>query len=251
MKRAIVTKQESYLKDTTDFINFIENTQIPDDAILATLNVSFLYTNTPQSEGIDVICRHCEDHYEQKLPLEENSFKFNERHFLQTHGVAMGTKMAVAFSVIFMADLEKRLLTASPFKPPVWKRFIDDIFSLWNIPNIEVSEFVNFANSFHQSIKFTCERAVFLNTEVFKGPRHSTHKILALQTHFKSTETFQYTHFSSCHLFNSKKGFIKREALRLLRTNTVKENFETHKREFEQKTLLKRLYLSTRSNNSD
>ena len=136
----IATKQESYLKDTTDFINFIENTQIPDDVILATLDVSCLYTNIPQSEGIDVICRHY-DHYEQKLSiptndlrelmrliLEENSFKFIERHFLETHGVAMGTKMAVAFSVIFMADLEKRLLTASPFKPLVWKRFIDDIF---------------------------------------------------------------------------------------------------------------------------
>ena len=54
----IATKQESYLKDTTDFINFIENTQIPDDVILATLDVSSLYTNIPQSEGIDVICRH-------------------------------------------------------------------------------------------------------------------------------------------------------------------------------------------------
>ena len=79
------------------------------------------------------------------------------------------------------------------------------------------------------------ERAVFLDTEVFKGPRHSTHKMLDLQTHFKPTETFQYTHFSSCHPFNSKKGFIKGEALRLLRTNSVKENFETHKREFEQR----------------
>ena len=26
-------------------------------------------------------------------------------HFVQPHGIAMGTKMAVAFSVIFMADL--------------------------------------------------------------------------------------------------------------------------------------------------
>ena len=109
-----------------------------------------------------------------RLILEENSFKFNERHFLQTHGVAMGTKMAVAFSVIFIADLEKRLLTASPFKPLFWKRFIDDIFSLWNISIKEVSEFVNFANSFHRSIKFTyemsSERAVFLDTEVLKDP---------------------------------------------------------------------------------
>ena len=109
--------------------------------VLATLDVCSLYTNIPQEEGIDVVCRYYEDHYEQKLPiptsdlrelmrliLEENSFKFNEKHFVQTHGVAMGTKMAVAFSVIFMADLEKRLLAASPLKPLVWKRFIDDIF---------------------------------------------------------------------------------------------------------------------------
>ena len=46
--------QESYLKDTTDFINFIENTQISD---------------IPQTEGIDVICRHNEDHYEHNLPI--------------------------------------------------------------------------------------------------------------------------------------------------------------------------------------
>jgi len=174
-----------------------------------------------------------------RLILEENSFKFNDKHFVQTHSIAMGTKMAVTFSVIFMSDLEKRLLAASQLKPFVWKRFIDDIFSLWNIPMGKVSIFVNFANSFHPTIQFTCEmsseRAVFLDKEVFKGPRLSTLKILDSQTHFKSTESFQYTHFSSCHPFNTKKGFIKGEALRLLRTNSVKENFNKYKRDFVQR----------------
>jgi len=81
------------------------------------------------------------------LILDENSFKFSERHFIRTHGVAMGTKMAVAFSVIFMVDLEKRLLQASPIQPFDWKRFMDDIFSLWKIPMKEFTDFVNFANS--------------------------------------------------------------------------------------------------------
>ena len=73
------------------------------------------------------------------------------------------------------SDMEKRLLAASSLKPFVWKRFI---FSLWKIPMEEVSVFVNFANSFHPTINFTCEmsseRAVFLDTDVFKGPRLST-----------------------------------------------------------------------------
>ena len=101
----------------------------------------------------------------------------------------------------------------------------------------EVSNFVNFANTFHPTIKFTCEmssqRAVFLDTEVFKGPRLSTHKILVLQTHFKPTETFQYTRFSSCHPLDCKTGFIKGGALRLLRNNSVRENFVKNKRDFE------------------
>ena len=44
--------------------------------------------------------------------------------------------------------------------------------------------------------------------------------------YFKPTETFQYTHFKSCHPQGNKKGFIKGEALRLLRTNSSKIIFE-------------------------
>ena len=55
-----------------------------------------------------------------------------------------------------------------------WKRFIDYIFPLWMISMKEVADFVNFTNSFHPSIKFTCEmsseRVVFLDTKVFEVP---------------------------------------------------------------------------------
>ena len=42
----------------------------------------------------------------------------------------MGTKRAVAFSVIYKADIDKRLPMARPYKHLVWKRYVDDIFSL-------------------------------------------------------------------------------------------------------------------------
>ena len=57
--------------------------------------------------------------------------------------------------------------------------------------------------------------------------------ILDSQTHFKPTETFQYTHFSSCHPLKTKKVFTKGEAQSLLRTNSVKENFDKHKRDLQ------------------
>ena len=137
-----------------------------------------------------------------QLILTENSFKFTDKHYLQPHGVVMGSKMAVAFSVIFVAHVEKQIINASPCKPFDRKRFIYDMFSVWTLPETDINNFIDFAaNSFHTTIKFSLEpsskKIVFLDTKVFKGPRFIQSKILDVQTHFKPTETFQCTHFSS------------------------------------------------------
>ena len=61
---------------------------------------------------------------------------------------------------------------------------------------------------------------------VFKGERFIKESILDIKTHYKPTETFQYTHFTSCHPPGVKRGFIKGEAIRLVRTNSSKTTFE-------------------------
>ena len=43
------------------------------------------------------------------------------KNYLQLHGTAMGTKMAVAFANIFMAKVETEILNQSALKPLVWK----------------------------------------------------------------------------------------------------------------------------------
>jgi len=65
--------------------------------------------------------------------------------------------------------------------------------------------------------------------------------VLDIRTHYKPTETFQYTHFSSCHPPGVKKGFIQGEALRLLRTNSSKTAFEENIKLF-QSHLIERGY---------
>ena len=66
----------------------------------------------------------------------------------------------------------------------------------------------------------------FLDTKAYKEVRFDKESILDVQTHCKPTETFQYTNFYSCHPQGVKKGFIKGEALRLLRTNSSRITFE-------------------------
>ena len=239
----IAQKQKSYLKDTTDFVNFIEKTKVSQDAILVSMDVTSLYTNIPQEEGITTVCRAYQafhnnnppipSHYLKemlKLILEENSFQFIGNNYLQTHGTAMGTKMAVAFANIFMADIETKMISQSKTKPIEWKRFIDDIFSLWDSDKKEINLFIEQANNFHPTIKFTAEisdnETTFLDTIIFKGERFRNESILDIRTHYKPTETFQYTHFTSSHPLGVKRGFIKGEALRLLRTNSSEATFE-------------------------
>ena len=81
----------------------------------------------------------------------------------------------------------------------------------------------------------------FLDTKVYKGVRFDKESILDVQTHYKPTETFQYTNFYSCHPPGVKKGFIEGESLRLQRTNSSQITFERNIRNF-QNRLLERGY---------
>ena len=115
-------QQKPYLKDTTDVINYIENTKVPADVILVSMNVTSLYTNIPQEEGIHTVCRAYE-----------------------------------TFFIIDMNKVETEILSQSELKLLVWKRFIDDIFSLWTINRDRIEQFIEQANNHHPTIKFTAE----------------------------------------------------------------------------------------------
>ena len=70
-----------------------------------------------------------------------------------------------------------------------------------------------------------------------------------MRRHFKPTETFQYTFFTSCHPPGMKKGFVKGEALRLLRTNSSMKTFEENIIKFK-KHLMERGYPQNFINNT-
>ena len=164
-----------------------------------------------------------------RIILQENSFQFNGKDFLQTHGTAMGIKTAVSFANIFMAKIETAIIDQHSTRPLLWKRYIDDVFSLWDTNREEINNFIEHANNYHPTIKFTADisdkEIIFLDTCIYKGARFEKESILDTRTYFKPTETFQYTHFKSCHPPGVKKGFVKGEGLRLLRTNSSEETF--------------------------
>ena len=114
--------------------------------------------------------------------------------------------MAVSFANIFMAKIETK-------KPLVWKRYIDDVFSLLNTSKEEVNTFIEQANSYHSTLNFTAKfsdkEITFLDTRIYKGARFEKESILDTRIHFKPNETFQYAHFKSCHPRESRKVLSK------------------------------------------
>ena len=178
--------QKSYIKDTTDFINFIERKKLPRNTLLVSMDVTSLYTNIPQEQGMQIVCAAYDKFYKSyppiptgclrempRLILEENSFKFTNKLYLQRHGTSMGTKAAVVFANIFMAEKETQILRQSKHKPLEWIRYIDNIVSLWVTSKVEFLQFIQKANQFHPTIKFTAEisdsEATFLDTTIYKG----------------------------------------------------------------------------------
>ena len=77
-------------------------------------------------------------------------------------------------------------------------------------------------------------KITFLDTTVFKGERFAKSNF-DIKTHYKPTETFQFTHFASCHPSRVKHNFIGGQAIRLLRKNSPKEVSEQCLLKFKQR----------------
>ena len=57
-----------------------------------------------------------------RMMLTINNFEFDNNHFIQLLGTALGTRMAPAYANLFMGDLEEKLFAQFPLKPYIWWR---------------------------------------------------------------------------------------------------------------------------------
>ncbi|XP_068738397.1 uncharacterized protein [Montipora capricornis] len=158
----LVHKLSSYVKDTYDFLNkLLTIGKLPSNSLLVTLDVSSLYTNIPHNEGINACDHFLRTDPHNTIPtgticdlirmiLTMNNFTFNDSHYLQIHGTAMGTKMVPSFANLFLGLFEKNALRNAPFQLHTWHikaltrlqlRHLRSILNIkWqdHIPDVEV-----------------------------------------------------------------------------------------------------------------
>ena len=98
---------------------------LPSIAILVSIDVSALYTNIPQEEGLDATREALEIAENLTIPsefilrlldlvLKYNIFEFNQELFIQLIRTAMGTRPAPSYANIFMAKkIDPKILEAA------------------------------------------------------------------------------------------------------------------------------------------
>ena len=167
----------------------------------------------------DSICRLL------NLVLTTNNFDFDDKHYLQVGGTAMGTKLAPSFANLFMGHFVEKFVYTYKLKPLIWKRFIDDIFFIWTYGQDELDTFVQHLNGCHKTIKFTVESSLntinFLDITVNKEQDGS----LSTTLYCKPTDSHNYLLYSSEHPRHILNGIPYSQMLRVRRICTKMEDF--------------------------
>ena len=231
-----------YVKDTTHFLKLMSDLgEPPDNCILVTMDVSSLYTNIPNDEGLQAAMETLMRHRSTpnikptnlslvkmlEMVLKMNNFQFNGVNFLQVGGTAMGTKVAPSYAVNYMGSFEKKHVYTHPLQPLLYLRYIDDIFIIWQHGETELDIFIEHMNTCSEHIKFTTERSTkeiaFLDTLV-KLVGRSIHTDL----YSKPTDSHNYLYYNSAHPQKCKDSIPYSQFLRVRRICTSKEDFDNH-----------------------
>ena len=168
-----LTKNDYTLKNSFEFVNEISEIKF-DKCVMASFDIESLFTNIPINETINIICDSLfkkEKTFKKFSKLEFNKllnfavkdspFIFNDKLYIQTDGVSMGSPLGPTFANCFLSHHEENWLDECPlsFKPLYYRRYIDDTFLLFKDP-LHIPQFQNYLNSKHENIKFTVEHEI-------------------------------------------------------------------------------------------
>lgn len=233
------TKHSSYVKNTYDFLNKLGRCRANPDSLLVSLDVESLFTNISTELGIRAVTETFSKDPKPihkyiikllRLSLEGNDFTFNNKHYLQRSGTAMGAKYAPHYADICMAYWETLYWPRSKFQPSLYLRYLDDIFILWEHPRDCFIEFFDTLNNADPDIKLKSNiqenKIEFLDVLIYKGTNFATTGIFDTKVYFKPTDSHALLHKQSFHPNHTFSGLIKSQLIRFGRICNLEKDFD-------------------------
>ena len=150
----------------------------------------------------------------------------NDKNFLQTDGTAQEPHMQCSYSDIAMAHFDIRAENYD-LKPTVWKRFRDDVFSVWTHDVNTLPAFLDYLNNVDNTgkIEFTMQIGNDNGLEFLDLKLKIQNGKISVDVYSKPTNSFTYVMPSTCYPRKNIKNVPRGIALRLKRIYDSDEKF--------------------------
>ena len=217
-------------KDSKSFVRRIEELRITEPFVFLTYDVEKCYPNIDLNDAINTLHQNVpvmREHYGfwtkiLQIIMYNNYVTANGQIYRQMTGTATGTQVAPPFANLYLHHKFKSFLSDPAIL--LHERYIDDGFLLVKTREdaVRIVTQLNQATNLNLTYDIDEHKAIFLDLEIYKGPRFKLEGRLDLRTHFKPTNRLLYLPMVSNHPKAMKKGIIIGEAIRTLRNSSDK-----------------------------
>ncbi len=229
-----VNKNETYLKDSTNLIQELDNINLDNVNIerieIYSMDFESLYTNIKSNDAINKITEYLSRNFNNShinniglfeiltLIFKNNIFEFNNKYYNQINGLIMGVICGPSIANLYLYILEIKWYNLN--NPLVYKRFIDDIFYV-NIGELDLEKFFEIFD--YLKLNIVKEKIVnFLDLNI-SIDNHT--KKFTTSLYIKPTNTFQYLTPSSNHPTHIYNNIPKSLFIRNLRICSKRSDF--------------------------
>ncbi|XP_062701421.1 uncharacterized protein LOC134285179 [Aedes albopictus] len=158
------------IRNSEEFCEFINSSTVGPGYAMVSFDVVSLFTNIPLElvrKGILNQWNNIKEHTNINLDLfleivvfviEASYFVFQQKHYQQISGTAMGNPLSPVLAEIVTGELIDAVLSKLGVHIPILKKFVDDFFIV--IPANEVDTVLGAFNDYHPKLQFTVEYEV-------------------------------------------------------------------------------------------
>ena len=154
----------------TNSVSTVSNETILDNEIMVSFDVESLFTNSPIDDTVQAGLQKLENDPGLAdrttltpaqiadlltFVLRSTYFQYNGSIYEQKDGAAMGSPVSAVIANLYMESFEEQAITTSSYEPRIWKRYVDDTFTILDRENVD--DFLQHLNNQQPSIRFTME----------------------------------------------------------------------------------------------
>ncbi|KAL9972374.1 hypothetical protein ACROYT_G018660 [Oculina patagonica] len=197
--------------NSAHFVSIISSETVLDNEIMVSFDVESLFTNVSIDGAVQAALRKLENDPSLAdrttltpaqitdlltLVMRTTYFQYNGSIYEQQEGAAMRSLVSAVIGNLYMESCEEQAITSLSYKPKIWKRYVDDTFTILDRENVD--SFLQHLNLQPLSIRFTMEtksdsKFAFLDTAVSREPDGR----LTTSVYKKPTHTDQYLRYDS------------------------------------------------------